>query len=38
MWGDIDTPLWIKALALIGAIAVLVWMGLWAVAEFGPAL
>lgn len=38
MWGDIDTPIWIKLLALVGTVAVLVWMVLWAIAEISPAL
>jgi hypothetical protein len=36
--GDFDTPFLVKVVAALGTVAVLVWMVLWAVAEFGPAL
>jgi hypothetical protein len=34
MWNEIETPLAVKVGALILTAAVLVWMGMWAVAEF----
>lgn len=34
MWNEIDTPVAVKVAALIGTVAVLVWMVMWAIAEF----